>query len=698
MNIYAIPPLITDLILIGIGLFVFLKNRHSKLNILFSLFSFSMAFWLFGYTNMYLTKDAVVALKWARLGFVGIIFIPILAYHFIISFLNLKRRFVLPLIYLLSIPSLILSQTNYIYSGIKEHFWGYYPTAGKIYILFLLMFGILFTRGVLLLLIHLKKERGIKREQIKYVSLAFGLGTLGLVDYLIKYPIFNVYPFGYVCALLFTGIIALAIVRYHLMNITIFALRGVIFSIVYGALLALPMFTVFASRFALDKISIGIYALVASAAPFIYLFLRKRAEDLILKEQRHYQSILHGLSKTMIRIKDLEALLRLVVLTMVDIVKVSFAAIYLKEEEYNSYQLKNYHPKDAKERFQEFIPLDYSLINLLTQKKKPLFSEEVAYQDKINLDSGLIIPYVIEDSLLGFLVLGAKPKAQMYTSDDILVFETLSYSTSLAIENCIFWKEIEDRQRKARLQEMDTYSYSLAHEIDNPMQVILGQIEYIRDNLLQYLPEEKRKETSGAIDFILEARGRASGMVKAIREFGSPTTGELKPLKVQDVVESFAKLYLPQFKSNRVYFEKHYPDKAIYIKGEKPELMQILVIFANNAVHACLGTKENEKKITLRVETSSHDKVKISLKDNGYGIKKELLPVIFSSFTTTKASTEGTGMGLYNAVKIAEKHKGKIWAESEGEGKGATFFIELPVAKDVTEEDAKKEDKGKRLF
>ncbi|MCX7926974.1 MAG: HAMP domain-containing histidine kinase, partial [Candidatus Omnitrophica bacterium] len=84
---------------------------------------------------------------------------------------------------------------------------------------------------------------------------------------------------------------------------------------------------------------------------------------------------------------------------------------------------------------------------------------------------------------------------------------------------------------------------------------------------------------------------------------------------------------------------------------------------------------------------------------NGCGIKSQMLSVIFAPFTTTKASTEGTGMGLYNAKKIIERHKGRIWAESEGVDKGATFIIELPVVKDIKEEDWKTEElKEKRLI
>lgn len=367
MNFYAIPPLITALILFSLGLFVFFKNKKSKSNIIFCLFSLSMVLWLFGYTNMYLSKNIFSALRWARIGFIGIVFIPIFAYHFITSFLNLKKKIMLAIIYTLAIPSLLLSQTDYIYSGIKKHFWGYYPTAGKIYIFFLVMFAILFTQGVLLLLARLRKETGIKREQLKYVCLAFGFGTFGIIDYLIKFPLVDIYPFGYICALLFDSLIAFAIVRYRFLNITALATRALIFITVYGVLLVLPLFSFFSSKFTLSKIlassnwwllpfSIAIYAIIASIAPFVYLFFQRRAEAIMLRDQRRYQQALRELAKTMTRIRDLDQLLKTVTSSIVDTVKVNFAAIYINETNYNAYQIKHCSPAEEKSLFREIHP------------------------------------------------------------------------------------------------------------------------------------------------------------------------------------------------------------------------------------------------------------------------------------------------------------------------------------------------------
>ena len=73
------------------------------------------------------------------------------------------------------------------------------------------------------------------------------------------------------------------------------------------------------------------------------------------------------------------------------------------------------------------------------------------------MDSGLVIPVCGKDGLLNIIILGAKPNNQIYTDDDILTFRNLSYATSLAIETCTYWKELEERQRQARMAEMDLF-------------------------------------------------------------------------------------------------------------------------------------------------------------------------------------------------------------------------------------------------
>jgi signal transduction histidine kinase len=629
----------------------------------------------------------------------GAIFIPSSFLHFSLILIDQRQKYLKTIFfgYLASLFFLLLDFTPLFVKEVRQRlFFNYWPTAGIAYALFLVFFIGLTIYAHVLMYKSFRQVDGLKRNQIKYVFLGTAVGFLGgSTNYPLWYNI-PIPPLGNIFVAAYVLLVAYAIIKYRLMDIKIVLTRAGIFIIVYGLVLGIPFWIGSTTKSWFLATSLAV--VLATLGPFIYSYLRRQAEQIILREQHRYQAVLRELAKTMIRIRDLDQLLKVVVSTVVDTVKISSGGIYLRDELQKAFVLKHYLPQTAKYNFPELIPLDSVLVDVLNKQKRPLLHEELGDVGLSAESAGLVVPSIIENNILAFMLLGTKGDNQMFTADDVLIFETVSYSTSLAIENCHFWKEIEDRQRKARLQEMDTYSYSLAHEIDNPMQVIIGQTDLLQKYILNELkpPAEKQQELRESFDYILEAARRVSGMVKAIRDFGQATTGELRPLKIEDVVESFSKLYYPQFKANSVIFQPTIPAGLGFIRGEKPELMQVLVILANNALHAMRYSRE--KKISLKAERIQNEHIRLSFQDTGCGIKKEMLPIIFAPFTTTKASSEGTGMGLYNAQKIINRHKGRIWAESEGENKGATFFIELPVAEGVCEEYLKKEYKEKKLF
>ena len=99
--------------------------------------------------------------------------------------------------------------------------------------------------------------------------------------------------------------------------------------------------------------------------------------------------------------------------------------------------------------------------------------------------------------------------------------------------------------------------------------------------------------------------------------------------------------------------------------------------FVRNSLHAV--RRNEEKKISLKIFRKNETIIRIECTDNGYGIPREIINDIFLSSMTTKGSSEGTGLGLYRVRKIVDLFRGKVWAESEGKGRGATFIVELPV-------------------
>jgi signal transduction histidine kinase len=90
------------------------------------------------------------------------------------------------------------------------------------------------------------------------------------------------------------------------------------------------------------------------------------------------------------------------------------------------------------------------------------------------------------------------------------------------------------------------------------------------------------------------------------------------------------------------------------------------------------ATKFTEKGYISSASRKENNHITISVKDNGSGIDSDVLPKLFTKFVTK--SEKGTGLGLYISKSIIEAHGGKIWAENNNDGKGATFTFTLPLA------------------
>ena len=166
-------------------------------------------------------------------------------------------------------------------------------------------------------------------------------------------------------------------------------------------------------------------------------------------------------------------------------------------------------------------------------------------------------------------------------------------------------------------------------------------------------------------------------MIKAVREFSSQTKGEFTQVNIDEVMEVFDSIVVPQFKHEEIALTKEV-EPNIKLKGNKIHIEEVLVNLAINAIHATKHNKKEKKWASLKIYKNTPNTFLIEFSDNGYGIKKDLIEDIFLDFVTTKASTEGTGMGLARVRKIVENHGGKVWAESKGEGQGAVFYAELP--------------------
>ena len=254
----------------------------------------------------------------------------------------------------------------------------------------------------------------------------------------------------------------------------------------------------------------------------------------------------------------------------------------------------------------------------------------------------------------------------------------------LAVEKKFFHEQkliLAQHEQLRRQKTMDVFSSSMAHEIINPVYAIMGISgvlkEKVQYDLKDTLSEKDKNYFNERLGQLVELSKRMDKMIKAIREFSSHTTGEFTSIDFNDVVTSCKLIVEPQFKVEGINCLDVIEPNLVF-KGNKVLIEEVMINLAVNSIYAIKQADPQDKLIVLKAYRDNAI-IRIEMKDNGIGIKPSMLEDIFLDFVTTKPTTDGLGMGLSRARKIIAMHHGKIWAESEGEGKGASLFIELPL-------------------
>jgi len=222
-----------------------------------------------------------------------------------------------------------------------------------------------------------------------------------------------------------------------------------------------------------------------------------------------------------------------------------------------------------------------------------------------------------------------------------------------------------------------------AHELRTPVQPILGLSQILRT-------KAKDDMNIDSLDIIIRNAIRLQRLTEDILDVQKieSHTLQLKKTRVDlnalisDLVADCRKQVLLNKKTEsiRLFTELNFL-KPIILYADRDRLARVIDNLLNNSVKFSKeGTIVTAVKQT---EDQQRHEVIISVKDTGTGIDPDILPKLFSKFVTK--SYHGTGLGLYICKAIVEAHGGKIWAENNVNGKGATFGFSLPIVEDITQ-------------
>jgi PAS domain S-box-containing protein len=343
---------------------------------------------------------------------------------------------------------------------------------------------------------------------------------------------------------------------------------------------------------------------------------------------------------------------------------------------------------------------------------EPLLAPVREHLESLNLRSMVVMPLIVQERAIGAISMGYVGQGRTFTDDEIRLLQSFTAQAAIAIEKARLYEAIQQHaaELEARVQERtheleaanqqlqdasrhkSEFLANMSHEIRTPLNSIIGFAELLREQGVGPLNEKQARY----ITHVANGGKHLLQLIADILDLSKVEAGKFvlqpEPLPVGQTLEEILVI-------GRGLANKKGQEIRVEIAPDLPPLTadpvrfkQILFNLLSNAVKFTpdrgtitlaarkLGGEEARTLSGLPAEAW----LEIRVTDTGAGIKPEDMPRLFHEFvqleTTQAQKHEGTGLGLALTKRLVELHGGRIWAKSEGEGRGSTFTVVLPFS------------------
>jgi signal transduction histidine kinase len=382
----------------------------------------------------------------------------------------------------------------------------------------------------------------------------------------------------------------------------------------------------------------------------------------------------------------LDELLQYIIRTAVEILDCEAASLLLYDEKRNRLFFAASTGSDPKKMAQILVPIDGSLAGTIFREGEPIILNDVSQDSRhfsgvgqqVHLEtrSLLGVPMRIRDKGVGVLE-AINKKNGVFSNSDKHLLSVLASQAAVAIYNARLIQALQKAYEE--ISETDRFKSNFlalaSHELRTPLGIIIGYASLLQD--------EQEGEVSDSAERVLAAASQMRSVIDAMTSLqllqAKGMTFKPRVVPIQQVLTAAYEemRQIAEEMRHTVMFEM--PQQSLLVTADPEKLTPAFVNILNNAIRFT----PSGGKITIGAAQKSGN-ICASISDNGIGLATDQLAKIFQEFYQVEPHTTrhfgGLGIGLTIAKGLIETQGGRIWAESEGLGKGTTIKVLVPPA------------------